>query len=382
MDARRCSGWRDLCFVLSDKLLGVLDELSQGSGRVIISSSSPKQRSWIKPGATNSIFGTHLLAGLNGHGIKAIGNTIGILDLFTYLSEVVPIDAEALGVSQHPEMKAYSMNRNFPIAMLLGGKALSPSITLTSAIRTREISYNTATIRTLLKEALSDQELHELCMDHFPVVYDQFSLGMTKPQKISSLIEYCKRHNEFPHLLELIRPINLEKYAEYESRLRDISLHVMDPQGLSPAGDVSIQEQFKQKLDDLINWLPRLRGGLQLVLNSFDQYIMPSDCDTLKTRLTRDCVPVHKFAHFLTQSDDVPLEVIPHRFGLMNALMDFNNQVMAIEKSVIQFCDEYTVPQNLPVKLRREIQLQLENLLESRKIVVDEAEKLRGIIDR
>ena len=200
--------------------LGVLDELSQGSGRVIISSSSPKQRSWIKSGATNSIFGTHLLAGLNGHGIKAIGNTIGILDLFTHLSETVPLDAQTIGVSQDPEIKAYSLNRNFPIAMFLGGKSLSLSLDAApGAIMPSKVTYYTAEIRKLLRGGLSDQDLNDLCMDHFRTVYDQFSLGMDKSQKISSLIEYCSRHNKFPQLLVLVKGLNPEKYAEYERTL-------------------------------------------------------------------------------------------------------------------------------------------------------------------
>jgi hypothetical protein len=75
--------------------------------------------------------------------------------------------------------------------------------------------YDTGAIRKLLTAALSDESLGELCMDHFPVVYDQFSTAMPKNQKIQRLIEHCARHLEFARLLELIRQTNPAAFAAY-----------------------------------------------------------------------------------------------------------------------------------------------------------------------
>ena len=81
----------------------------------------------------------------------------------------------------------------------------------------QKIDYNTAAIRKLLTEALTDDELNSLCMDEFPKVWQQFASGMNKAQKIQQLIEHCSRHNEFPRLLELIRNINTTKFIEHEA---------------------------------------------------------------------------------------------------------------------------------------------------------------------
>jgi Effector-associated domain 7/Trypsin-like peptidase domain len=89
---------------------------------------------------------------------------------------------------------------------------------LTSA-PSNKATYHTAAIRRLLREALTDQELEDLCMDYFPDIYNQFSLGMDKHQKTHRLLEYCNRRNQLPYLLERIYQINPEKYVEYINKI-------------------------------------------------------------------------------------------------------------------------------------------------------------------
>lgn len=44
--------------------------------------------------------------------------------------------------------------------------------------------HDTAAIRDLLTAAFSDEELDLLCYDHFRSVYEGFSGGMSKAQKV------------------------------------------------------------------------------------------------------------------------------------------------------------------------------------------------------
>lgn len=94
-----------------------------------------------------------------------------------------------------------------------------PSIASSMSVSSSKTIYHTAAIRKLLREALSDQELEDLCMDYFPDVHNQFSLGMDKHQKTHHLLEYCSRRNQLPYLLELIYQINPERYTEYRNIL-------------------------------------------------------------------------------------------------------------------------------------------------------------------
>ena len=92
------------------------DALKTGRGRVILASSRSTEVSWVMPGAGNSLFTQHLLAGLRG-GIASDDGLIRIFDLFEYLQPRVTSDQP----NQHPIFKA-EVEENFPVALYLGGQ--------------------------------------------------------------------------------------------------------------------------------------------------------------------------------------------------------------------------------------------------------------------
>jgi hypothetical protein len=77
-------------------------------------------------------------------------------------------------------------------------------------------AYDMAAIRMLLTRAFGDEELATFCADSFPSVYEQFSTGMSKPQKLQRLLEYCSRHRQIPKLLDLLKVANAAAFADYE----------------------------------------------------------------------------------------------------------------------------------------------------------------------
>jgi hypothetical protein len=92
------------------------DRLKEGRGRVILASSRSSEYSYVLPGAANSLFTQHLLAGLRG-GIASEDGTIRIFDLFEYLQPRVTANQP----NQHPIFKA-EMEENFAVALYLGGQ--------------------------------------------------------------------------------------------------------------------------------------------------------------------------------------------------------------------------------------------------------------------
>jgi hypothetical protein len=68
--------------------------------------------------------------------------------------------------------------------------------------------YNTAVIRELLTKVFSGEDFKIFCYDYFPPVYRKFSSGMSYPQEIQFLIEYCERYDKFDELLRQIREAN------------------------------------------------------------------------------------------------------------------------------------------------------------------------------
>jgi len=87
--------------------------LAEGRGRAVIASCRPDEVSWELPGMRNGLFTHYLLEGLRGAAAKPDGS-VGILDLFTYVSEQVPQHKP-----QHPLFKG-EIELNF--AVTIGAK--------------------------------------------------------------------------------------------------------------------------------------------------------------------------------------------------------------------------------------------------------------------
>jgi hypothetical protein len=83
-----------------------------------------------------------------------------------------------------------------------------------AAPRGDERVLETGSVRRLIAEALSDDELTELCLDHFPSVYGQFAQGMSRSQRIIRLVEYCARRGMLPDLARLVHGINPGRQGE------------------------------------------------------------------------------------------------------------------------------------------------------------------------
>ncbi len=92
------------------------DGLRTGRGRVILASSRDTEVSWLLPGAANSLFTQHLLAGLRG-GVASDDGLIRVFELFEYIQPRVT----AAHADQHPIFKA-ELEENLPIALYLGGQ--------------------------------------------------------------------------------------------------------------------------------------------------------------------------------------------------------------------------------------------------------------------
>jgi hypothetical protein len=71
---------------------------------------------------------------------------------------------------------------------------------------------NTADIRPYLTSAYNDEELTTLCADYFRDVYDNFTTGMTKTQKIQLLLDHCQRRDLMTNLLAALERDRPDQY--------------------------------------------------------------------------------------------------------------------------------------------------------------------------
>ncbi|MDQ5825423.1 MAG: effector-associated domain EAD1-containing protein [Chloroflexota bacterium] len=84
-------------------------------------------------------------------------------------------------------------------------------------------SYDFRNVRTLIGAALGDSELQDLCFDYYPQVYEQFTAGQSKGDRVRMLLEHARRNNRVEELLARIQEANPNKYAELEPLLRTSS---------------------------------------------------------------------------------------------------------------------------------------------------------------
>ncbi len=95
-----------------------LNQLAQGTGRVMIASSRATEYSYALNGARNSIFTEHLLGALRGAARTHGDGVIRVFEVFNYVSERV---RQAMPDRQHPIFKASNLEDNFAVALELGG---------------------------------------------------------------------------------------------------------------------------------------------------------------------------------------------------------------------------------------------------------------------
>ena len=80
-------------------------------------------------------------------------------------------------------------------------------------------AFDTAAVRELLLAAFSDEELTTFCFDYYRPVYDEFSGGMSRPDKIQRLVAACDRSGQMAPLLARIERANPHQYGRFKGRV-------------------------------------------------------------------------------------------------------------------------------------------------------------------
>lgn len=76
------------------------------------------------------------------------------------------------------------------------------------------MTYARSKTRKFLFDYFNDNELTNLCFDYFPLVENNFTLGMGKDQKIRELIVYCENRGKTADLLAAVERERPDLYAE------------------------------------------------------------------------------------------------------------------------------------------------------------------------
>jgi Caspase domain len=101
----------------------VVEELKQGAGRAVFTSSRGHQSSWVRPDGTMSVYTYHLIEALQGANNRSGETAVKLSNLMNHLGRSVPEFARILcNAEQVPFFDTAS--EDFAVALLRGGKGL------------------------------------------------------------------------------------------------------------------------------------------------------------------------------------------------------------------------------------------------------------------
>src|SRR5208337_4607181 len=102
---------------------GLVEQLKQGAGRAVFTSSRGQQLSWIRPDGSLSIYTHYLVEALQGAGNKPGDTVVRLSNLMNHLGKAVPASARPMyQAEQEPFFD--TATEDFAVAMLRGGKGL------------------------------------------------------------------------------------------------------------------------------------------------------------------------------------------------------------------------------------------------------------------
>ncbi|BCL37814.1 caspase family protein [Nostoc sp. MS1] len=104
----------------------IIDELKQGTGKVVFTSSTGNQLSWIRPDKEMSVYTYHLLEALQGAANQLGDEVVRVSHLMNYLGKTVAESARDLCKAEQTPFFDFA-TEDFPVALLRGGKGLAPA---------------------------------------------------------------------------------------------------------------------------------------------------------------------------------------------------------------------------------------------------------------
>jgi len=182
------------------------DRLAEGRGRAVIASCRPDEVSWELPDMRNGLFTHHLLEGLRGAAAEPDGS-VGILDLFKYLSQHVPQHKP-----QHPLFKG-EIELNFaitggakpPVAPIQPEQAPAAPAAPLKPLE-EEMDPNTVDptkLRLAMHSAYDRPAFEMLCKDLVGLDYHDLR-GETLELKMMYLIDWHQRRREYAKLVRRV----------------------------------------------------------------------------------------------------------------------------------------------------------------------------------
>jgi hypothetical protein len=147
------------------------------------------------------------------------------------------------------------------------------------------MSYDTASIFTLIRESLSDDEFHNLCLCHFPSIDSQFTDGQTKDFKIRLLVKHLIQHKQDTHkLLQEVNRTNPNAYREFAEQTNSL----MHLKRFPDSSKFDLNDLIDKCLEEILDKTGLI--GLSICCN--EDIFQKNFCERLKQSLCRSNIQI------------------------------------------------------------------------------------------
>ncbi|MBD3308977.1 hypothetical protein GF339_21400 [candidate division KSB3 bacterium] len=156
-----------------------------------------------------------------------------------------------------------------------------------------------AEIRKLLEVVFDDASLEAFCLDHFEEVYDRFSRGLQKIEKLTLLLDHCRDSEHFNTLLQAMHTYNHPQFEAFfvEKRITIIdddqlkrNLPLADYEAIMPS-NFDLNELVIECLDSVF----RKQGLIGILVPCPSIILLNNLCERLKREWDRTQVCLKPF---------------------------------------------------------------------------------------
>ncbi len=78
--------------------------------------------------------------------------------------------------------------------------------------------YETGDIKSLIRDALSDDDFQNLVQDNYSKIYNSFTTGQGREERIRAIVEHIEKYYEVNDFLLLIKAVNPRAFNKFEDR--------------------------------------------------------------------------------------------------------------------------------------------------------------------
>jgi Effector-associated domain 7 len=148
------------------------------------------------------------------------------------------------------------------------------------------MNYSLGRIRELVDTAFGDDELKVVCFDNFYQIYNKFTAGQNKSNRVIEIVDYAHRQGQIKVLLEEVKSRNFNVYQEYIKQISTSPNLLKFPE----VSGFDLNHTIEQCLIEIID----KQGLIGLLICCSNNLFIKNLCERLKQALRRSSTQIRQ----------------------------------------------------------------------------------------